>query len=147
MKINKKTSYGLRAMIELAVHWEKESVFQKDISKKQEISFKYLDQIIAQLKGAGLITNTDGQKSGYRLLRKPELITVYDIYRAFESELAIVDCIENGVCKRDPSCAAREVWQGLNLNIVKHLNSFTLKSLADKQMILDSQKAPLVYTI
>ena len=101
MKLNKKTTYGLRAMIELAMNWEKEGIYQKDIARKQDISFKFLDHIISNLKAAGLVVNVEGHKSGYKLVKNPANISVYDIYRAFESELAIVDCLnEEGICKR-----------------------------------------------
>jgi Rrf2 family protein len=101
MKLNTKTRYGIRAMIELAMDWGGKGMFQKEISERQEISYKYLDHIISALKTKGLISNVDGKKSGYRLAKKPEEISVYDIYKAFEPALQIVDCIgEHGECVR-----------------------------------------------
>jgi Rrf2 family protein len=85
MKFSTKTRYGLRALIEIAKDELGEGVFQKDISKNQDISIKYLDQIIQSLKVAGLIVNVKGKKSGYILTRKPSEITVYDIHRAFKT--------------------------------------------------------------
>lgn len=148
MKLNKKVTYGLRAMIELSMNWEKGGIFQKDIARKQDISFKYLDQIISQLKGAGLVVNAEGHKSGYKLVKNPEQISVYDIYRAFESDMTIVDCLNgDGICNRSTSCAANDVWEGLNRLIINHMNSFSLHSLANKQKILDSENISNVYYI
>lgn len=121
-------------MLELAMHWNEEGVFQKDIAKRQDISFKYLDQIISALKSAGLIVNADGRKSGYILAREPEKIEMYDIYKAFEPELLVIDCLtEDGQCKRDKHCATKDFWFGLNEHIITYLKSTTLSQLADKQ--------------
>ncbi len=148
MKLNKKITYGLRTMIELAMNWEKEGIYQKEIARKQDISFKFLDHIISHLKSAGLVVNAEGRKSGYKLVKNPELISVYDIYRAFESEMAIVDCITvEGICNRRTSCAAKDVWEGLNNKIIKHMDSFSLKSLSDKQKILNAENIADVYYI
>ena len=126
-------------MIELAMNWNGNGVFQKEISKRQEISIKYLDQIIAGLKASGLIQNVDGRKSGYRLVKNPENINVYDIYKAFESKLLVIDCLsEKGICNRDRTCASRNFWYGLNIHIIDYLESTNLKELADKQKELNN---------
>ena len=148
MKLNTKTRYGIRAMIELAMDWGGKGIFQKDISERQQISYKYLDHIISALKTKGLITNVEGKKSGYRLARVPEEITVYDIYKAFEPALQIVDCIgDDGECIKAKHCAAKDLWCGLNKKIIEHLDSVTLKSLADKQKALNQkdEKADMYY--
>jgi len=84
MKLNTKVRYGLRAMIEIAAH--PNGILQKEISVNQSISTKYLDQIIASLKAAGLVIRVSGKSSGYKLTRNQEEISVYDIYKAFEYE-------------------------------------------------------------
>ena len=77
MKFNTKTRYGLRTMLELALNAEREEgTFQKEIAENQDVSVKYLDHIIADLKSAGLIVNTGGKKSGDRLNRPPEEISL-----------------------------------------------------------------------
>jgi Rrf2 family protein len=141
MKLNTKTRYGIRSMIELAMNWGGKGLFQKDISERQSISYKYLDHIISALKTKGLIVNVEGKKSGYRLARKPEQITVYDIFTAFEAELAIVDCVTNTKekCTGSKSCAAQELWCGLNTHLTEYLKSTNLKELADKQLKINSQ--------
>lgn len=138
MKLNTKTRYGLRSMIEFAMDWEGKGLLQKDISERQGISYKYLDHIISALKTKGLIVNMDGKKSGYRLSRKPEEITVYDIYQAFEPELSIVDCLNSeGECVSDKTCAAKHLWGGLNKLIIDYLSKNNLKELSDNQIKLN----------
>lgn len=140
MKLNTKTRYGIRAMIELAMNWGDKGIFQKDISERQQISYKYLDHIISALKTKGLISNVDGKKSGYKLSKPPEEITIYDIYKAFEPALQIVDCInEDGECVKKKKCAARDLWCGLNKQIIEYLDAVNLKEIADKQKVLDQQ--------
>ncbi len=144
MKLNTKTRYGIRAMIELAMDWGGKGLYQKEISERQHISYKYLDHIISALKTKGLIINVEGRKSGYRLGRKPEEINVYDIYKAFEPDMQIVDCIgEDGECVNSPNCAAKDLWCGLNKAIIEHLSSVNLKDLSDKQKAMKQRDEKL----
>lgn len=148
MKLNTKTRYGIRTMIELAMDWGGKGLLQKDISERQEISYKYLDHIVSALKARGLILNIEGKKSGYRLSRLPEEITIYDVYKAFEPELTIVDCLSSdGKCIKGNSCASQELWSGLNSLIIDYLKSHNLKELAEKQSKLNSQNNSPVYFI
>ena len=148
MKFNTKTRYGLRTMMEIAMHGSEKGVYQKEISERQEISFKYLDQIISSLKASGLITNSEGRMSGYILSRDAEEINVYDIYKAFQHELMIIDCLSGeGNCKRDQACATREFWSGLNDLIVNYMESTKLDDLARKQEALNEQKSASMFYI
>ena len=148
MKFNTKTRYGLRTMIELAMHGNDSGVYQKDISERQEISFKYLDQIIASLKASGLIVNSGGRMSGYILSKDPEEINVYDVYKAFQHELMIVDCLQGeGNCSREGKCATREFWGGLNDLIVDYLESTNLKDLAQKQEAINERESESMFYI
>jgi len=148
MKFNTKTRYGLRTMIELAVQGNGKGVLQKEISERQEISFKYLDQIIASLKASGLIANADGRMSGYTITKDPAKISVYDIYKAFEHELYIIDCLEDeGICRRDRLCAVREFWNDLNNLIVEYLKSKKLNELALKQEEINESEAANMFHI
>ena len=159
MKLNSKIRYGLRTMIELAMNMKGKGVFQKEIAERQEISFKYLDQIIAALKASGLIysplqmaadliENYEGRMSGYRLSRNPERISVYDVYKAFESEMVIIDCLKDeGICSREHRCATKEFWKGLNKLIVDYLESTDLEQLARKQKQLNKADTSNMYYI
>ena len=148
MKFNTKTRYGLRTMIELAMNGNDSGVYQKEISERQEISFKYLDQIIASLKASGLILNSEGRMSGYILSKNPEEINVYDVYKAFQHELKIIDCLQGeGNCTREGKCATREFWGGLNDLIVDYLESTNLKDLAKKQEAINERESESMFYI
>ena len=148
MKLNTKTRYGVRTMIELAMDYGGKGLLQKEISERQDISYKYLDHIISALKARGLIVNVEGKKSGYRLSRKPEEITVYNIYKAFEAELLIVDCISpDGRCTNEKACAAQDLWSGLNTQIIEYLKVYDLKQLAEKQQKLNNERADTMFVI
>ena len=128
MRFNTRTRYGLRTMVEIASSSEEgEGVFQNDIAQKQQISVKYLDQIISALKTASLITNVKGKKSGYILTRPASEITMYDILLAFQPELAIADCLDHSyTCPLEGICTVHPFWSGLNDNIVEYFRSRTL---------------------
>jgi Rrf2 family protein len=135
-------------MIELAMHWQGEGVFQKEISERQEISFKYLDHLISSLKASGLIESAGGRMSGYVLTKDPAEINMYDIYKAFEPELCIVDCLAEGsVCSRRVECAAKDFWDGLNKLIIEYLEDTKLLDLSQKQKKLNEDQAASMFYI
>lgn len=116
--------------MEIALSDKGNGVFQKDIAVHQDISLKYLDNIIASLKTAGLIVNKKGRKSGYILARKPSEIRILDIYKAFEPGISIVDCMSEAYnCKFSGTCGARNFWTGLNNAISGYFESNTLEDL------------------
>ena len=120
MRINTKVRYGLRAMIEISNNESSSSIQQKEISAAQEIPLKYLDSIITGLRNAGLIVNYRGKRSGYILTRPTTEISVYDIYRAFEPELTLVNCACPGnECKRINFCPATDYWSELKELMMK----------------------------
>lgn len=103
---------------------------------------------IASLKASGLITNYEGRMSGYVLSRDAEEINVYDIYRAFQHELMIIDCLSGeGNCSREQACATREFWSGLNDLIVNYMESTKLEDLAQKQEAINERKSESMFYI
>lgn len=135
-------------MIELAMDFGGKGLLQKEISERQDISYKYLDHIISALKAKGLIVNVEGKKSGYRLSRPPKDITVYDVYTSFEPELLIVDCLSpEGKCTNEKACAAQDLWFGLNNQIISYLKSHNLKELADIQQNINNERAESMFVI
>ncbi|PKP06744.1 MAG: Rrf2 family transcriptional regulator [Bacteroidetes bacterium HGW-Bacteroidetes-5] len=129
MKINTKIRYGMRAMIDIANSQNPEGVLQKDIALHQDISLKYLDSIIAALKLKGLIANSKGKGSGYKLTRDPNEITVWDIYTAFEPTI-IVDCIENKeFCNRSCDCKSRDYWIEFKKDLIELLSKKRLSQI------------------
>jgi Rrf2 family protein len=122
-------------MLEIAQNRGPKGIFQKEIASNQSLSIKYLDQIIHELKSSGLICNIKGKKSGYMLTRKPEDITVYDIHRAFERDVCLVECLSgNFLCERSSHCLAMGVWKELNAIIINYLKSITLAGLLNNPM-------------
>lgn len=132
MKFNTKTRYGLRTILELSLNENNsEGILQKEISKNQDVSVRYLDHIIASLKAAGLIVNVGGKKSGYRLARPAGEISIYDIYLAFEGEMAIIDClVADKECPQQKSCVLRGYWCDLNNTIKSSMKSMNMETLA-----------------
>lgn len=138
MKFSTKTRYGLRAMVELASDNSGEGVYQKDISKNQDISLKYLDQIIHSLKVAGLIANVKGKKSGYVITRKPSEITIYEIHKAFENDICVIDCMSsNYLCDRMVGCTVQIFWKGLNQVVLEYFKNTTLEDITSGKLNLE----------
>lgn len=138
MKFSTKTRYGVRAVLEIAMNDSENGIYQKDIAKNQNISYKYLDHIITALKVAGLVAKAGGRKSGYILARKPEDISINDIHNAFEPGVCVVDCLSHSyICKREGICASKGFWGQLNNRIVEYLKSVTIKDLVEEQVKLD----------
>ena len=134
MKFNTKTRYGVRVVLELTLKAEKEGgTFQKEIAESQDVSVKYLDQIISALKKAGLIVNIGGKKSGYILAKPANEISIYDVYLAFEANLAIIDCLlSNGECPRKEMCVMKDYWCELNQTIRSSMESMNMEEMARK---------------
>lgn len=127
-------------MLELALQTEQNSgILQKEIAENQMIPVKYLDHIIADLKVAGLIANVGGKKSGYKLNKPAEEISIFDIYLAFEDDLTIIDCLlVDGHCPRKKICVLKEYWYGLNQTIRTSMESQNLKDLVEKTKLAES---------
>ena len=124
-------------MLEIALESGNVGVFQKDIAENQNLSVKYLDYIIASLKVAGLIDPFKGRKSGYKITRSPELISMYDIHLAFEPNVCIIDCLcDNTVCDKKDDCAIVDFWDGLNDQIINYLKSYSLADIVMKRKSL-----------
>lgn len=138
MKFSTKTRYGIRAVLEIALDTSEKGIYQKDIAKNQDISYKYLDHILSSLKATGIVAKARGRKSGYVLTRKPSDITVYDIHNAFEPGICVIDCIAaNFSCDRENTCALKGFWGDLNNQIIHYFKSTTIEDLMKKQTELE----------
>lgn len=133
MKLSSRTRYGMRAMMELAAHYGKKPVQIRLIAEHQEISNKYLEQLIAMLKSAGLVRSVRGPRGGYSLTRPPSQITLKEVFQVLEGPIAPADCLDHPeYCKRYADCAAREIWKKLQDTISEVLSAYTLADLAKK---------------
>ena len=134
MKISTKGRYALRLMLDLAMNGENNVVRIKDIAERQQISDKYLEQIISVLNKAGYMRSTRGPQGGYSLRKAPEEYTVGDILRLTEGSLAPVACVEEeGSCEREVDCVTVEVWKRLNQAISDVVDHITLADLVALQ--------------
>ncbi len=133
MRVNTKIRYAVRAMYEIASNKDENGILQKEIAESQKLSLKYLDHIISALKARGFINNKKGKRSGLILLKKPEEITMYDIYRAFETDISIVECVrESAGCDLIEDCPAYDFWKKLNNQIIDTLKSETLYDILNR---------------
>ena len=133
MKLSTKDRYATRLMLDLALHSSEGNVKLGDIAKRQQISEKYLWQVAAPLKMAGLISATPGGNGGYSLVRSPETITVGDIIRAVEGDCSLVDCVGSpDSCERSADCVVRGVWKNITDQLMKAMDSISLKDMMDQ---------------
>lgn len=129
MKISTKGRYGLRVMIHLARNYSESYISIKKIATEQEISSKYLEQIIHLLNKAGLVESTRGSHGGYRLIRDPSKIYLGEILRALEGELDIVGCLKKEVCEKQASCVSQKLWKRIETSILDIVDKETLYDL------------------
>ena len=133
MKLSTRTRYGMRAVIELAQHEEKRPLQLKVIAERQDISVKYLEQLMSMLRSSGLLRSIRGAKGGYILARPPEQINLSEIFRCLEGSVTTAECTENGdYCERSADCVARDVWIEVEAAIHKILRSIPLADLVKR---------------
>jgi Rrf2 family protein len=141
MKISTKGRYALRIMLDLAMHNSGELVPLKDIAARQDITLKYMEQIISPLSKGGLVLSLRGSNGGYRLARRPEEYTCGEILRTLEGPLVPTACLEGAGpsvnCPNSENCLTLSFWQGLNRVINDYVDSVTLEDLANRQSAAD----------
>lgn len=145
MKLSTRTRYGTRFMVHLAQYGAKTPVLLRDVAHREDISMKYLSQIVIPLKTHGLIGSVRGARGGYFLTRHPERITLKEILEALEDSLVLVDCTrESDLCARTSVCATRRLWKELTEHMKRYLETVSLQDLI--QMTDQETEHPL-YTI
>lgn len=138
MRVSTKGRYALRLMVDLAQHDRGEAIALKDISSRQQVSVKYLEQIVSQLCKAGLLKSIRGPQGGYQLVRAPHDYTAGDILRVTEGNLALIPCLEDrpNTCLRHATCDTVAFWQGLQEVINHYVDHVTLEDLATSRVAL-----------
>lgn len=133
--ISTKGRYALRLMIDIAAYGANGVVSLKDISKRQDISVKYLEQVVSLLTRSRLLLSVRGNNGGYRLSRDAKNYTVGEILLAAEGTLAPVACLQCGEvrCDRENMCSTIDFWKGFNNVIMDYVNNITLEDLAIKE--------------
>ena len=134
MKISTKGRYALRMLLDLAQHSSDGYVALKDIAERQNISKKYLEQIVPLLNKADLLRTNRGYQGGYSLSKSPSQYTVGEILRVTEGSLSPVACLQYDVndCPRMDECITLPVWEGLYKTITKYLDGITLQDIIDR---------------
>ena len=134
MKISTKGRYALRMLLDLTEHRHEGFIALKDIAKRQNISKKYLEQIVPILNKTDIIVSNRGFQGGYQLAKEPGKITVGEILRLTEGNLAPVACLASNAveCDRSEFCETLPIWKGLNDVINKYLDGITLADIVDQ---------------
>ena len=143
MKISTQGRYGLRALVDLAENEnEGGAIPLREISERQEISERYLEQLFAKLRKAGIVKSVRGAHGGYMLNRSPEEITVGDIIKTLEGSLAPVDCTNNNNqdCDFRDKCVTHEVWEEIKEKIEEVIESITLEDLKQRSLELKEKQ-------
>lgn len=135
MKISTKGRYALRLMLDLALNEKEEPIRVKEIAGRQEISDKYLEQIISVLTKAGFVRSMRGPQGGYRLTKTAQEYTVGSILRLTEGNLCPVACLEDEVnlCERKDECMTLPLWEKMDSAIKGVIDNITLQDLIDWQ--------------
>ena len=130
MKISTKGRYGLRTLMDIAVHQANGPVNLHDIAERQGISSKYLWQIVNLLKTAGLVRGMRGPKGGYVLLRTPEAISLLDVIQILEGPISLVECVDDPTyCSRVRNCVAHSVWSEVSQAVREALARVSLAEI------------------
>lgn len=134
MKISTRGRYALRTMVDLAQNGGEGLVPLKDIAARQDLSKKYLEQIVITLSRAGLIKGTRGPQGGYKLAKEPKDYMVSEILELVEGSLAPVECLEQeeNTCERCSTCATLGVWSGLYKVITDYLGNISLQDIVER---------------
>jgi Rrf2 family cysteine metabolism transcriptional repressor len=151
MKVSTRVHYGLRAMTELARSYGDERLVSiSEIARTEDLPVAYLEQLVGELRRAGLVEGTRGVHGGYRLARPPAEMTVGEVYRVLEGEVAPVECTAEhylpGSCPREPVCLSRSIWDRVQRAILGVLDANTLEDLLHTEVAgaaLAAQFVPL----
>ena len=133
MKLSTRTRYGIRAILELAKNDGNGPLQIKTIAQHQDISVKYLEQLMTILKSSGFVRSIRGSKGGYLLARAPNEIRLNEVFNCLEGLATTVDCVRDShYCQRTADCVTRQVWTQVQNAIKNVLQSITLQDLVDR---------------
>jgi Rrf2 family protein len=147
MKISTKIRYGTRAMLELACHYGEGPIELREIANREDISLKYLEQVIVPLRTAGLVKSARGSKGGYSLAKHPSEIYLKDLVETLDGPLNLVECLRDPkVCQRVPHCIPREIWREVSEAIEGVFESVTLEDMVHRKKEKEA-RFPSMYQI
>jgi Rrf2 family protein len=144
MKLSTRCRYGTRLMLDMAQHYNQGPIQLGDIAKRQNLSVKYLEQIIIPLKKAHYIESVRGPKGGHILAKHPAEITLGEIVALLEEGINLVECVENAAtCERSETCPTRLVWKEVSEAVLDKLQSLTLEDLVQRAKDLEGKDFPI----
>jgi Rrf2 family cysteine metabolism transcriptional repressor len=132
MRLSTKGEYASRAMLELALNYEKRPLHIRDISKARSIPQRFLEQILLQLKRAGYLRSRKGPDGGYYLSKAPSQISVAEVIRVMDGPLAPIDCVSvtaHEICPHERTCGLKWLWQEVRDAVAEILERTTLSDL------------------
>ena len=133
MKLSTRLRYGARALVELAQAYPAGATPLREIAEKQHLSVKYLEQLMAALKTAGLVKAARGVYGGYALTKEPSQITIWDVYRVFEGPPVLAECADTpAVCPMAASCPTRGLWSEMSGLLLQTMEATTLQDLLQR---------------
>jgi Rrf2 family transcriptional regulator, iron-sulfur cluster assembly transcription factor len=141
MKLSTRSRYGTRLLLDMAQHYNQGPIQLGDIAKRQDISVKYLEQIIIPLKKAHLVESVRGPKGGHILAKPPQEINLGEIVALLEESGSLAECSENAaICRRADSCPTRSIWKEASQAMFDKLKSITLADLVEKARGADNKE-------
>jgi len=146
MKISTKFRYGLRAMLDLSLSQQDHPILVQSIAERQQLSKKYLENLLIALKSAGLVRSVRGAKGGYLLAKKPEDITIEAIATALEGPMLLADCAgDSHSCARAEECATQELWADMTNALVDIMRNKTLADIVARSRELAAKQGGMYY--
>jgi Rrf2 family protein len=144
MKISTKIRYGTRAMLELASRYGEGPIELKEIAKRENISLKYLEQVIVPLRTAGFVKSVRGSKGGYSLAKPPSEICLNDLIEILEGPLNLIECLNDPkACQKIPYCVTRDIWKEVSEAIQGIFHSVTLEDMVNRRKEKEGRIPPM----
>lgn len=141
MKVNTRVRYGLRAVLQIAQGYGGAPIPISVIAAEQDLSGKYLEQVVGALRRADIIRSHKGVRGGYTLTRPPDQVTLYDVVRALDPQDGLVDCVRDPeCCQRSPDCLTRTVWTLLSDKMRECWAGMTLQDLLAKALAAHTER-------
>lgn len=146
MKLSTRVRYGIRAILDLALHDNQGLVRLKDIALRQEVSLQYLEHLVAPLIAAGLVSSTRGPRGGLALAKRADEIKLSHLVRILEGSTAPVECVSNtDYCTRSADCVVRDLWAEVKDAIDTVMESLTLADLVERQKRKEAPEAGMYF--
>lgn len=146
VKLSTRGRYGVRAALDLAIHYGKGPISLKDVAQRQSLSPKYLEQLLVALKRAGILKSIRGAYGGYELAKHPSEVRLSEVMQTLEGPISPVECLTDPEdCERVGICAARDVWKRMKTAIDSILESTTLEDLVKQQKQKEQSEETMYY--